>query len=925
MSLIEFLEKNEINYCPINLHYCEDKKKWIESKDVNTLTSGTKFIEDNTDTPLFWKCKKEEIRKRKVLLQTDPTFYKHLIIDCRKYWQADIDIENETEKDNLDEKSEEIYNNMKNKMITYGSNNKECGFHTFIMNTNSFPDAKMKLLSETTKNENLSSYKKNECKHIIKDYAWIELIKDKIWATIDKELMNVPTKKKIETEQQKIGSDILTEIIEPIYWNKKLISDKNKEDKKKQSLKRKMKPIQSKEDINKKKQEIGLVEETQLDYETEMYRELILNIDKQYWNTNNDCFKIIGCIAKMKNETLKNTFKDIIRTSEKTKNNFEEWYERQEKSSKRYGFKHNQLITFSKNSNVNKHFEIISKYDCLKNVDECEYGLTAEELAQKFLENNMDNVIVQNPETKKDTPEVYFYDIHNQIWVNQSRCGEKNITIKYYVGIDISSYLQNLMNEELKKEEPNGLLVESIAKALKQVRNNTLKNNIVESVIQYIYIYKKENITFDNIPLKLVFRNNVVFDFETMTTNYKIEKTDYILTKLTNDWLEEDELDEEEEAEFKKFYDELMLLPEWENEEEEKLFRARQDDLTYFLCMCLIGRKQALLFILNAGGRNGKSLLMKILEKLLTGCLMCNSMNSSILTKDIDSEKGIPELAILDMIRCSIFNECDENKPLCITTIKKMLGEDVLQVRGLYENGLNKNIAFLTMAICLNERPHFDGTSNEGLNSKIIDLYFPNTFVDDYDCRCNKYKKDRSGYYYKKDTTKMNSSFADDMAFYLLKYCINFMKSYKEKTGNNIWDASWEFSKLTKDRTLDYLSSLNNVGEWVNENVIKTEDTRECLNIYEDLWEKFIKTQEYLDTDVKKRPKKERFKNDIKNSDYFSEYFNDNNTTRNGKRLFKSGWLEGFVLNDNQQNIPPPTTLQEENTITIDISDFEDE
>tara|TARA_R110001592_G_scaffold27066_1_gene100680 strand:- start:3964 stop:6735 length:2772 start_codon:yes stop_codon:yes gene_type:complete len=923
MSLIQFLEKNEINYCPINLHYCEDKKKWIESKDVNTLTSGTKFIDDNTDTPLFWKCKKEEIRKRKVLLETDPTFYKHLIIDCRKYWQTDIDIENETEKDNLNEKSEEIYNTMKDKMITYGSNNKEYGFHTFIMNTKIFPDAKMKILSETTKNENLSSYKKNECKHIYRAYDWIELIKDKIWATIDKELMNVPTNKTIQKEQQKSGSEILTEIIKPNYWNKKLISDKEKEEKKKQSLKKRMQPIQSKEDINKKKEEIGLVEEKPLDYETEMYKELILNIDKQYWNTNNDCFKIIGCIAKMKNETLKNTFKDIIRTSEKTRNNFEEWYDKQEKSSKRYGFKHNQLITFSKNSNVNKHYEIISKYDCMKNVNECEYGLTAEELAQKFLENNMDNVIVQNPQTKKDSPEVYFYDLHNQIWINQSRCGEKNTTIKYYVGIDISSYLQNLMNQELKKEEPNGLLVEGIAKALKQVKNNTLKNNIVESVIQYIYIYKRENITFDNIPLKLVFRNNVVFDFETMTTNYKIEKTDYILTKLTNDWLEEDELDEEEEEEFKKFYDELMLLPEWENEEEEKLFRARQDDLTYFLCMCLIGRKQALLFILNASGRNGKSLLMKILEKLLTGCLMCNSMNSSILTKDIDSERGIPELAILDFIRCCIFNECDENKSLCITTIKKMLGEDVLQVRGLYENGLNKNIAFLTMAICLNERPHFDGTSNEGLSSKIIDLYFPNTFVDDYDCRCDKYKKDRSGYYYKKDTTKMNSSFADDMAFYLLKYCINFMKSYKEKTGNNIWDASWQFSKLTKDRTLDYLSSLNNIGEWVNENVIKTEDTRECLNIYEDLWEKFIKTQEYQDTDAKKRPKKERFRSDIKNSDYFSEYFNDKNTTRNGKRLFKSGWLEGFVLSDNQQNIPPPTTLQEENT--IDISDFEDE
>ena len=923
MSLIQFLEKNEINYCPINLHYCEDKKKWIESKDVNTLTSGTKFIDDNTDTPLFWKCKKEEIRKRKVLLETDPTFYKHLIIDCRKYWQTDIDIENETEKDNLNEKSEEIYNTMKDKMITYGSNNKEYGFHTFIMNTKIFPDAKMKILSETTKNENLSSYKKNECKHIYRAYDWIELIKDKIWATIDKELMNVPTNKTIQKEQQKSGSEILTEIIKPNYWNKKLISDKEKEEKKKQSLKKRMQPIQSKEDINKKKEEIGLVEEKPLDYETEMYKELILNIDKQYWNTNNDCFKIIGCIAKMKNETLKNTFKDIIRTSEKTRNNFEEWYDKQEKSSKRYGFKHNQLITFSKNSNVNKHYEIISKYDCMKNVNECEYGLTAEELAQKFLENNMDNVIVQNPQTKKDSPEVYFYDLHNQIWINQSRCGEKNTTIKYYVGIDISSYLQNLMNQELKKEEPNGLLVEGIAKALKQVKNNTLKNNIVESVIQYIYIYKRENITFDNIPLKLVFRNNVVFDFETMTTNYKIEKTDYILTKLTNDWLEEDELDEEEEEEFKKFYDELMLLPEWENEEEEKLFRARQDDLTYFLCMCLIGRKQALLFILNASGRNGKSLLMKILEKLLTGCLMCNSMNSSILTKDIDSERGIPELAILDFIRCCIFNECDENKSLCITTIKKMLGEDVLQVRGLYENGLNKNIAFLTMAICLNERPHFDGTSNEGLSSKIIDLYFPNTFVDDYDCRCDKYKKDRSGYYYKKDTTKMNSSFADDMAFYLLKYCINFMKSYKEKTGNNIWDASWQFSKLTKDRTLDYLSSLNNIGEWVNENVIKTEDTRECLNIYEDLWEKFIKTQEYQDTDAKKRPKKERFRSDIKNSDYFSEYFNDKNTTRNGKILFKSGWLEGFVLSDNQQNIPPPTTLQEENT--IDISDFEDE
>lgn len=912
MSLIKFLEENEINYCPINLHYCEDKKKWIESPDVRSLTSGTKFIDDDSEKPLFWKYKKQDIKNRITFSKVNPEHYKHLIIDCRKYWQADIDIETQQEFENLNEKSEELYDTMKTNMITYGSNNKELGFHTFIMNTKSFPDAKMETLNKTVKNQNLSSYKKNECKHIYRAYDWIELIKDKIWATATMELINIPTKQNEKKILQKLGSEILTEIIEPIYWNKKTISDKDKADKKKQSLKRKMKPIQSKEDINKKKEEIGLVEEKSIDYETEMYKEIILNIDKQFWNTNNDCFKIIGSIAGMKNETLKNVFKDIIKTSEKTNNNFDEWYEKQEKNSKRYRYKHNQLITFSKNSNVNKHYEIISKYDCIKNVNECEYGLTADELAQKFLENNMDNVIVQNPETKRDSPEVYFYDLKNQVWVNQSKCGEKNTTIKYYVGIDISAYLSNLMNEELKKEEPNGLLVEGIAKALKQVRNNTLKNNIVESVIQYIYIHRRENITFDNIPLKLVFRNNVVFDFETMTTNYKIEKTDYILTKLTNDWLEEDELNEDEEEEFKKFYDELMLLPEWENEEEEKLFRARQDDLTYFLCMCLIGRKQALLFILNASGRNGKSLLMKILEKLLTGCLMCNSMNSSILTKDIDSEKGVPELAILDMMRCSIFNECDENKPLCITTVKKLLGEDVLQVRGLWENGLNKNIGFLTLGICLNERPHFDGTSNEGLSSKIIDLYFPNTFVDNYDCRCDNYKKDRSGYYYKKDTTKMNSSFADDMAFYLLKYCINFMKIYKEKTGNNIWDASWEFSELTKNRTKDYLSSLNNIGEWVNENVIKTDDDKECLNIYEDLWEKFITTQEYQDTDVKKRPKKERFKNDIKNSDYFSEYFNDKNTTRNNKRLFKSGWLEGFVLNNNEQNIPPPNTLQED-------------
>ena len=51
--------------------------------------------------------------------------------------------------------------------------------------------------------------------------------------------MNIPIKKKDEKKQQEEGSRILTEIIDPIYWDKKKISDKEKLEKKKLSLKKK--------------------------------------------------------------------------------------------------------------------------------------------------------------------------------------------------------------------------------------------------------------------------------------------------------------------------------------------------------------------------------------------------------------------------------------------------------------------------------------------------------------------------------------------------------------------------------------------------------------------------------------------------------------------------------------------------------------
>ena len=922
MKLVEFLEKNNINYCPINLEK-QENGKWGQGQEYNSLTYGTKFTGKEN---LFWNVKKDIIKSRKENIHN----FKHLLIDCRIVWQLDVDIEDNDDFELLEEEAELLYSKIEKQTTHYQSNNKVCGLHSFILDKNEKNNKSIDNLIEKTKNikrltDINNKNKKGKNKYLNEEYSFLEIIKDFTWGTIDREVINDKYNNPIKTQ----SNTLLLKIIKKEWYDITTVNNEKKmleqKEKRKNSLKKKSKPIISKEEEEELKKNLGIEETEIVDYEIAEYNEYILNIDKKYWNTNNDCFKIIGSIKTMNNELLKNTFKNILKQSDKIKSNFNEWYDKQEENSKKYTFNNYTLKTFSKNSNTEQHYKIKCKYDIIKQRVNTELKLSSDELAQIFLNNNLDNVIVNEPETIEEISTIYFYDPVRQIWVNQgdkTKGGYNCNTIKLFIGKELTTYLFNLYNLEFEQDEPNECAVKLLLKRYEDIKEPALKNTICESLVQYIQSHNLVSITFDNIPLKLVFSNNVVFDFELMTPVYKIEKDDYILTKLPYNWKEEDQLIQEEYELFCKFYDELMLLPEWDNEEQEKQFKARQDDLTYFMCMCLIGKKQALLFILNASGRNGKSLLMKILHKVLTNNLMCNSMNSSILTKDIDGERGIPELAKLHNIRASIFNECDENKPLCITTIKKMLGEDILQVRKLFDNSMNKNIGYLTAGICLNERPHFDGTGNEGLNSKIIDLYFPNTFVDSDDSRINTYKyteKIKSGYFYEKDTSKMDGDFADRMKWYMLKYLINFMKRFKEENNKNIWDTSWKFSELTRARTKDYISSLNNISEWVNSQVIHTQDVNECINIYDELWALFTKSQEYLEADIKKRPKKERFKNDIKNSDVFGEFYNEKNTTRNKKKLMKSGWLEGFILKSEFENIPTPEILVEENTSENDI------
>ena len=120
-SLIEFLDANEIKWCPINVEITDGKKQIKDAKWIN-----------QPDIFSWWEAQEDEIHNRIALSVYDDTLYNYINIDTRNLIHFDIDIKDDEEFNKLTQLEKILFNNLITNYPCYKSLTKKYGYHIFI-------------------------------------------------------------------------------------------------------------------------------------------------------------------------------------------------------------------------------------------------------------------------------------------------------------------------------------------------------------------------------------------------------------------------------------------------------------------------------------------------------------------------------------------------------------------------------------------------------------------------------------------------------------------------------------------------------------------------------------------------------------------------------------------------------------------------
>jgi putative DNA primase/helicase len=112
------------------------------------------------------------------------------------------------------------------------------------------------------------------------------------------------------------------------------------------------------------------------------------------------------------------------------------------------------------------------------------------------------------------------------------------------------------------------------------------------------------------------------------------------------------------------------------------------------------------LHILYGVGRNGKSTLIDIIQKIIGTKYFVSCSDKVIMNKD-NSSSTSPELVRLMGARLAILSETGKEEELNSTRIKSITGGDNIVARGLYQDEVQFKLQ-TTLAMLTNNKPTFD-------------------------------------------------------------------------------------------------------------------------------------------------------------------------------------------------------------------------
>ena len=828
--------------------------KWVKIKmefddDGKKIFKGDKTVtQDKIFTPEY--NKQREARNKLTGRE-----FNYIAFDTNTYIQFDIDIGNDDEYNSLTKEAHDFLEFMDNHFPYYKSASKKYGKHYIL------PDLHLyefwnKLYEMNNNISDLDKWKNDKPEalfnYLKKEYGFIEILNGQwAWCGIDNEIIMPKTPFDIMEDGEKLRS-IFNNKFSRKLMNLPEIKEEPKPEKPKSTINMNAPPSHM-EGVDKQ----------------DMFEEMIRNIDMEKINEYKHFYRILGSIKCAGKQYVK-IIKAIASKSPKARENYNEWFDKYEKSIKGR-FDKAIIYDYSKLSNPEKHYEIYCKYNYN---EESQYS--SEFLADVFLATNTDNILVAFHKSFPSMPcEIYFYNEINNVWVNESKGGGD--VIKCAIGRDIKTYLKNELKLHKSKPVPDKDenfeeytdyidKLKDINKMKKKILEPTARDNIYTILKQIIKTHKGCHQEFDNNTNLLPFMN-CVYNFEANQWQC-FSKEDYIMTKVQYDFRDPDE---EIEKEFIEFWDSLFKSD------------ALKQDMLYIIATCLLSKQFQYLFILVGEGANGKSVVQNLIEAMLTDAFYC-SASGNMLTKPISADKPSPEFAKMSGKRVCVYQEPNGSDKFSQETLKQITGDGKINARMLYSNDTICRMVCSNIVV-LNDLPQIDGKLQHALARRIINMPFSYNFTNE------QWKIDAQPHIYKKRNDKFASSeWIEEAKYVLLKMCLEFIKDYKVKYASNkdtenpndIFNDTYEFSEEVYTSTNNYLSEANEVINWVNENIVYEKELKEGgkvvnevrLNLNE-FYENFKQSSVYenMDRAERNRLKKQPFIDQICNQPQYGRFY----------------------------------------------------
>ncbi len=321
------------------------------------------------------------------------------------------------------------------------------------------------------------------------------------------------------------------------------------------------------------------------------------------------------------------------------------------------------------------------------------------------------------------------YDIANYFckkWGHQLKCidvrlrnfyyfsDDKKIWELYEAGVIVREIISNQMVSDFEKYRNvvvcDETKMKKLANIIFKLKNTNDKNNILREICDKLYDPNFAN-TFNRQEFELPLKNGMKLNLKTLdiTERTILDKFNFECNASYVD------MTEIQENDIKQYFMDLFC-----NKED-----TVQCVLNIIKSM-FIGRPLRHIFFWTGTGRNGKSLLLKLLCNIF-GKFMDTIDTNIILDKKVNSQLTT-QFEKLDKCRVGYITELTDSDKLNESIIKKITGGDAIDVRGLYKTNttVNPTANLITLT---NELASFK--AEKAIIDRLIIIPFKNTFEVD--------------------------------------------------------------------------------------------------------------------------------------------------------------------------------------------------